>query len=202
MIMNSTAIYGGSFNPIHFGHMDVAKAVIDEKAADELIFMPNYVSPFKLGNDYASGEDRKMMIKEATRDMDHVYVSEFELNRHRPSYTIETLEEMKRYIGGRISFVLGADSMLEIEDWERGCDILHKFALIVSFRPGINDEITKKNANRLRDKYGTEICMLNTMPRDVSSSDIVEALKSNKSISGMVPRSVEDYIRYHGLYRR
>ena len=95
--MIRTAIYGGTFDPIHIGHIDVAKAVLDEKVADEIIFMPNYISPFKQNEIHSSGDDRRNMIKEALKGIEHAYVSDYELSRKGPSYTIDTLLGYKHF---------------------------------------------------------------------------------------------------------
>lgn len=198
--MINTAIYGGTFDPVHIGHIDVAKAVLEEGAADEVVFMPNYVSPFKQNEVHSSGVDRMNMIKEATRDIEHVYVSTYELNREGPSYTIETLEEMEKSLGGKVSFILGADSLLTLETWYRGSEIIKNYRIIAVHRPDVDYSETKRAVNLYKRKYSADVILLKTIPHDVSSTEIRKKVNQNEKIKGLVTQAVAEYIESHNLY--
>lgn len=198
--MIRTAIYGGTFDPIHLGHIDVAKAVLEEKAADEIIFMPNYVSPFKQKEIHSSGYDRRNMIKVALKDIEHAYVSDYELNRKGPSYTIDTLFAMEKELGEKVSFVAGADSILTLETWHMGPEILSGFKIIAVKRPDVSIEETKNVIKKYKEKYNADIVLLKKLPEDVSSSEIREKVVRGESISRYVPSAVEKYIIDNKLY--
>lgn len=199
--MINTAIYGGTFDPIHLGHIDVARAVLKEGAADEVIFMPNHISPFKQNEVHSSGIDRKNMIKEAVRDIEHVYVSEYELNKDGPSYTIDTLEEMEKSLGGKISFILGSDSLLTLETWHRGSEIIQNYRIIVVRRPDVDFSETKKVLDLYLNKYNADMILLKTLPHNVSSTEIRNRSNKDEPIDHLVHPAVEEYIKQHNLYQ-
>ena len=198
--MIRTAIYGGTFDPIHIGHIDVAKAVLDEKAADEVIFMPNYVSPFKQDEVHSFGYDRRNMIKEALKGIEHAYVSDYELNKKGPSYTIDTLIAMEKELGEKVSFVAGADSILTMETWHRGPEILKGFTVIAVKRPDISIEATNLIIQNYQEKYGADIILLEKLPHDISSTLVREKIIKGEPIDAYVTPGVEKYIADNRLY--
>lgn len=198
--MIRTAIYGGTFDPIHIGHIDVAKAVLDEKVADEIIFMPNYISPFKQNEIHSSGDDRRNMIKEALKGIEHAYVSDYELSRKGPSYTIDTLLAIEKELGEKVSFVAGADSLLTMETWHRGPEILKGFTVIAVKRPNISLEDTNLIIRKYQEKYDSNIILLNKLPHNISSTEVREKVIRGEPIADDVTPGVEKYIITNGLY--
>ena len=194
------AIFGGTFDPIHNGHMALAEAAVEECKIDRLIFMPDYISPFKQDSKVSSGADRYAMIKSAIEDFDEFTVSDYEINREGPSYTIETLEYWHSILDGELTFVLGFDSAVEVDTWHRGSDILARFPLITARRPDTDTEEGMRKIEALRAEYGADITVMDMPPVDISSSEIRRKIKSGESIRGMVPDSVEEYIIEHNLY--
>ena len=195
------AIYGGTFDPVHRGHIALADAACRECGLDRLIFMPDYISPFKQDKEVTSGQDRYRMLESILHYNSAFSLSAYELTKEGPSYTIETLEHWDRILDDEISFVLGFDSAVEVDTWCRGEDILRKFPLITAVRPGtdISDGLAKISA--LREKYGADISILNMDPVDASSTEIRKRVKEGKSISDLVMPETEEYIIEHNLYR-
>lgn len=199
--MTRIAIYGGTFDPIHMGHLDVAKAVIDEKAADRLFFMPNYISPFKQGEIHSSGEDRINMINIAIRDLPSIEASDYEIKRKSPSYTIDTLEAFERDFSHDICFVAGADSIESMEEWHRGPELLSKFKIIAVKRVGFPIEKLIEKIAYYKKKFNSDIFLLNKIPKYISSSAIRDNLIFKDNISEYLTTGVRDYIIKNDLYK-
>ena len=195
------AIYGGTFDPVHIGHIAIANAAVSECGLHRLIFMPDYISPFKQDKQVTSGADRYEMIKSILHYNSAFTLSSYEINKEGPSYTIETLEYWDGIIEGDLSFVLGFDSVLEVESWRRGADILRNYPLITARRPGSADEEGMDKINALRSEYNADITVLNMEPVDASSTEIRNRIKNGLSISDMTVPEVEEYIIEHNLYR-
>lgn len=197
------AVFGGSFDPIHIGHLKLAKAAVKEMDIDELIFMPNYISPFKLESEAASASDRLSMIELNLKYDDTFSISRFEVDREGPSYTINTLEHFNTIIdeGTELYFVLGFDSVLTIDTWYHGEDILRNFKLITGRRPGTADEAGLSKIEDYAKKYNAEITVLNLDPFEAASSDIRARIRDGRSTDGILLPEVREYIDEHSLYR-
>lgn len=199
--MTRIAIYGGTFDPIHMGHLEVAKAVIEEKAADRLYFMPNYISPFKQGEIHSSGEDRINMINIAIRDLPSIEASDYEIKRKSPSYTIDTLEAFERDFSHDICFVAGADSIESMEEWHRGPELLSKFKIIAVKRVGFPIEKLIEKIAYYKKKFNSDIILLKKIPKYISSSAIRDNLIFKDDISEYLTTGVRDYILKNDLYK-
>ncbi len=204
------AIYGGTFDPIHIGHMRLASTAVSECGLDELIFMPAYVSPFKQGKKVSLGLDRLKMINLAISDSmaSCITVSDYELHKEGPSYTIETLEHWSNKLDAQIAFVLGFDSLVQVDTWYRGDDILRRYPLISALRPDSHsseDEYSDyadglARVEEFRRIYGADIRILGMEPIDASSTEIRRLASEEGSITGLVSPSVEKYISENKLY--
>ena len=195
------AIYGGSFDPFHNGHLALAESAVRECGLDKLIFMPAYVSPFKQDRKVTAGADRCGMIETILRYNKAFCLSRYELNREGPSYTVETLRHWRQLLGGELSFVLGFDSVVQLESWYVGEEILRDYHLITCKRPDTDDEEGMKMISYFREKYGSRITILDKDPVDASSTEIRQMVSEGRSIAGLVPPEVEEYIIEHQLYR-
>ena len=195
------AIYGGTFDPVHIGHMALAESAVRECGLNKLIFMPDRVSPFKQGKETASGNDRYEMLRSVIKYNPAFTLSSYEIYKEGPSYTIETLEFWDDIVDGTLCFVLGFDSVLEVDRWRRGEDILKNYPLITARRPGSDDADGMAKIEELRTKFGADITVLEMDPVDASSTEIRRRIKSGESINGMVPPEVEEYIIEHKLYK-
>ena len=195
------AIYGGSFDPLHIGHLDLAENAVKQCGIDKLIFMPAYMSPFKQDRKVTGGSDRCGMI-ESILGMNKAFcLSRYEINKGGPSYTIETLRHWSGMLDGDISFVLGFDSMVQLDTWYEGEEILRNYHLITCKRPDTDDTEGLKRIECFREKYGARVTVLDKTPVDASSTEIRQMVSEGRSITGLVPKGVEDYIIEHKLYR-
>ena len=114
---NRYAIYGGTFDPFHRAHYEMAYAAVKELGLQELIFMPAYVSPFKQGKDVSEGNIRADMISRILHYNEAFRLSRYEITLEKPSYTIETLGHWKNILDGKLYFLLGIDSLVELDTW-------------------------------------------------------------------------------------
>ena len=194
-------IYGGSFDPIHIGHVAIADCAVRECGLDKLIFMPAYISPFKLDRHVTDGRDRCGMIEAVLSANSAFCLSRYELNKGGPSYTIETLRHWSNLLDGTLYFVLGFDSVVELDRWYLGEELLKHYHFITARRPDTDDTQGLQTIEMFRRKYGSDITVLEMSPVDASSTEIRNRVKEGKSIKGLVPPGVEEYIIEHQLYR-
>jgi nicotinate-nucleotide adenylyltransferase len=181
--------------------MSVARSAKKECGIDKLIFMPAYISPFKLDKKVTRGTDRLSMIRLSIKNEDGFAASSYEISKARPSYTIETLRHWSRILDGTLSFVLGFDSAVQVDTWFRGEDILRNYHLITALRPDTDTEEGLKKIRQLRDEYNANITVLDMKPVDISSTEIRERAGKGLSLDGLVSPEVEEYIIEHKLYK-
>lgn len=195
------AIYGGSFDPVHIGHIAVAEHAVEQCGIDKLIFMPANVSPFKQDRKMASAADRAGMIDLILGLNKAFCLSGYEMGKEGPSYTYETVMHWKKLLGGRLSFILGFDSVIEIDTWYHGEDLLREVSLITARRPYADDEDGMDKINYYKERFGTETTILRMEPVDASSTEIRENVAAGRPITGLVTPEVEKYIHEHDLYK-
>jgi nicotinate-nucleotide adenylyltransferase len=199
--MRKYAIYGGSFDPIHIGHVALADHAVKECGLDKLIFMPAHVSPFKQDKKVSDGKDRCGMIEAVLGYNKAFCLSHYEISRDGPSYTIETLRHWDSILDGTLYFVLGFDSVVQLDTWYKGAEIIRDFPLITARRPETEDSDGMNKIEEYRREYGADITILEMPPVDASSTDIRELVRTGNSIKGLVLPEVEDYIRRNRLYQ-
>lgn len=195
------AIYGGSFDPIHVGHIALAEAAVRECSIDSLIFMPAFISPFKQDRKVTPGSDRLAMIESILHYNEAFTVSDYELTKGGTSYTVETLRHFRSILGGELCFVLGFDSMVQLDTWYEGPEILRDYPLITVRRPDTDDEEGLAKTESFRREYGSDITVLHMDPVDASSSEIRALVAEGRPIKGLVAPEVEEYIIEHQLYK-
>ena len=194
-------IYGGSFDPIHIGHVALADSAVRECGLDKLIFMPAFISPFKQDRKVTGGHDRCGMIEAALKVNSAFCLSRYELNKKGTSYTIETLRHWDDLLDGDLYFVLGFDSAVQVNTWYEGEEILRNYHLITARRPDTDYSEGMRIIESFREKYGADITVMEMPPVDASSTNIRNLIKEGKPITGLVPPGVEEYIIEHQLYR-
>ena len=201
--MKRIGIFGGTFDPIHFGHLSLMEAGIRDLDFERAILMPAHVSPFKLDQITTDDRDRLAMAELAAKEScDKIEVSDFEINNEEISYTYNTLSEFRgRYPGYELWFMLGTDSFLALDRWYRGPEMLREFCFALAARPGYRQAECKEKRDHYERTYGTRIAVLNNRQLDISSTEIRRSVSEGKKISGLVPEAVERYIHEHGLYR-
>lgn len=195
------AVFGGTFDPIHLGHMNLAKTAVEEIALDKLYIMPNALSPFKQGVQVSSAKDRCNMINLSIINEPKLELLKYEIDNEGISYTYDTLTELAKSFDSEIYFVLGYDSLVSIDTWYCGEEILKKFPLISGVRPGTDDALGKFKIAEYQEKYDAKVTILHIKPFDCSSSRIRELAIEGKSLAGLVTKDVESYIIKNGLYR-
>jgi nicotinate-nucleotide adenylyltransferase len=128
-------------------------------------------------------------------------LSHYEISRDGPSYTIETLRHWDSILDGTLYFVLGFDSVVQLDTWYKGAEIIRDFPLITARRPETEDSDGMNKIEEYRREYGADITILEMPPVDASSTDIRELVRTGNSIKGLVLPEVEDYIRRNRLYQ-
>lgn len=195
------AIYGGSFDPIHRAHVSLAYYATRELDLDELYFVPTYVNPFKQGSKTTPGEDRLNMIESILHYDKSFRVSDVEVKKGGPSYTYETVQHFMDNLDGELHFLCGWDSLLQIDSWYKGDELLRNITLVTGRRPGADDHDGMEKIKEFREKYGTLVYVLDFPPVDLSATQIRNNVKEGKPIHEMVLPEVEEYIREHQLYK-
>jgi nicotinate-nucleotide adenylyltransferase len=210
------AIYGGTFDPVHSGHLEIARRVLPLFAIDEFLFVPARVAPHKMGRDVTSALHRYAMLALATRTEPRLSISTFELDRPERQYTVDTLTNFRSQIGesADLFFVMGADSWAEITTWREWQRLLTLANLIVVTRPGFEISNAAETGATVVDVRGTQLAELpaDGAPRvfvtdavmlDVSATEVRQAAREaqNETLNALVTREVADYIRKYRLYR-
>lgn len=194
-------IMGGTFDPIHVGHLMTAEAVRDEYDLDKVMFIPAAMPPHKLNQDVTAAEHRYTMTVLATCSNPKFEVSDIEMKRSGPSYTIDTVYELVKRFGEDTDFyfITGADTIQEIHTWDRIEELLKLCHFIGASRQGC-----VPNVDQIKESFGAlgmaKIHRLETPELEISSTNIRHRLKKGYSIKYIVPTSVEQYIYKHGLY--
>jgi nicotinate-nucleotide adenylyltransferase len=195
-------IFGGTFDPIHIGHLVTAEAVRDEYGMDEVLFIPAAHPPHKQNQQVTPASHRFKMAVYATSSNPHFQVLSLELERPGLSYTIDTVYELFRRFGEgtEFYFITGADTIQEIHTWHRIEELLGICHFIAATRPGCTPDI-----DSIRESFGrlgmANIHRLSTPALEISSTDIRERVKRGYSIKYIVPEQVEAYIYKEGLYK-
>lgn len=195
-------ILGGTFDPIHSGHLHLAEAVYKEMQLEQIVFIPAFVPPHKLGQDYAPAADRYAMTKLAVEPYPHFTVSDLELRRSGVSYTVDTVRELHAlYPDTSLYFIIGADSVPQLHTWHHIRELLQLTTFVAAGRPGYEGVMAQVVQN-LGPEAEQKIILLHTPEYDISSTDIRTRIRSSQSLEGLVPLAVEQYIYQHGLYAR
>ncbi len=195
-------IYGGTFSPIHNGHVAAAHAFMEQMWLDILYVIPTGVSPHKIMKGDATPADRLEMCRLAFADTEGVIVSDLEIRREGKSYTVDTLRAMSRE-GDRLFLLLGTDMLLSLDTW-REPDEIFRLCYPAYIRreadAALDDAIVAK-ITAYHETYGKVVRRIVTPPVELSSSEIRTAVAAGQPTDGMLPPAVADYIRAHGLYR-
>lgn len=197
-------ILGGTFNPIHRGHLTIADAAYRAHRLKEVIFVPVNLPPHKTAYGIAAPLHRYQMVSKAIQETGHFTVSDVEINRNGKSFTIDTVRSITGIYGKgcQIYLIIGADSLNDLSSW-KDIDILAAKCNIVAVnRPGFSVRDTGNLEELLGSKAIDDIMEMSVdaPPADVSSTTIRDRLKNGLDVSGMMPLPVEKYITEHGLY--
>lgn len=210
-------LFGGTFNPIHSGHIKAAEVVQEIFTLDKVLLIPSFIPPHKESEQIVSPEQRFKMVELAVENSAYFVASPIEIEEKGTSYSILTLQKIRTiYREALFFFILGIDAFLEIDTWKNHDRVLEQCKFVVISRKGYNLEdaknvLDRKYVSKVFDLSGTEkiretlnfsykIFLLSFDALDVASTDIRERRKKNKSIAHMVPKPVADYIFENKLY--
>lgn len=191
----ATGLLGGTFDPIHVAHLIVAECAVDELGLDRVIFMPSAVPPHKPGRAVTPVRHRLEMVRLALLGNTRLSVSELEAHRPPPSYTIDTVRELRRQLGEgeALHFIMGADSLTQFFTWKAPEELLDACEFAVVPRPGFDmSESDPRALARVR--------VLGAPMMDISSSDIRRRVREGRTIRYLVPAEVSTYILEKKLY--
>ena len=216
------AIYGGTFDPVHSGHLEIARKVLALFAIDDLLFVPARVAPHKLASEVSSSLHRYAMLALATRADPQLRISTFELDGPERQYTVDTLFQFRARFDESVDlfFVMGADSWAEITTWREWQRLLRLADVIVVTRPGYEvstENVGTETAARIVDVRGSKIdgrCqpvepdapkifVTDAVMHEASATEIRAAARDNRDedLQKLVPLEVANYIRKYKLYR-
>ena len=199
-------IFGGTFDPIHAGHLSVAQQVARELDLDHVVMVPAGRPPHKSPRGLAPAGDRLEMTRLAVRGLARLRVSDVEVRRTGTCYTIDTVRELKRTCGAgtRLLLILGEDSVGELPTWKDAGKLVEETGFAIVHRPRCPPADFEKLAAELgptaAEKLKESVVKIRE-PADVSSTEIRRRVRRGESISGLVRAEVEDYIKERGLYR-
>ncbi|MCH7786427.1 MAG: nicotinate-nucleotide adenylyltransferase [Chloroflexi bacterium] len=195
-------VFGGTFDPIHVGHLIVAEEARGRLGLDEVLFVPAGQPWFKAGDGVTEARHRMAMVELAIASNPCFRASDIEIGRAGPTYTVETLIELREQLGpdSEIYLILGLDSLQEIDRW-RSPERVFELATVVGMsRPGCAD-LDAKRLDSIFPGASDRVMMLDGPLIDISATDLRRRVSEGLSIKYRVPESVEAYIYEHGLYR-
>lgn len=188
-------LFGGTFDPVHNGHIAIARSFLDSGFIDELWILPSPSPPHKSEKPVTPLADRKRMLELAFSGFENVQISEIEATLPLPSYTIQTIQFLKEYFPEtRFYLCIGGDSLEEFETWHQPDEILNETELLVAERPDTD-------YHDLPETVLAKVHFIDHQPVDVSSTELRNLLKNEGELDEMIPEEVNDYIRKKGLYR-
>ncbi|MBN1933147.1 MAG: nicotinate-nucleotide adenylyltransferase [Anaerolineae bacterium] len=193
-------LIGGTFDPIHLGHLIVAEQVRTRLELDRMIFIPAGLPPHKLDEAITDPRHRLEMVRLATADNPYFALSRVDIDRLGPSYTVDTVRLFLDNWGARaeLYFLLGSDSLAELPSWRQPDQLIHLCRIVAVGRPGYNVNLAE--LDRLLPGVTNLIHIVDTPTLDISSSDIRRRVREGRSIRYLVPQAVEQYIDEHHLY--
>ena len=196
-------VFGGSFNPVHNGHLILAQDILEAYELDRILFVPCGYPPHKDPAQLAAAEHRLAMLEQVAELDPRFDLSQIELQREGKSFTIDTLEALQADLPDReLAFIVGSDTLPELRSWHRINDLLHRHRILAPVRPGF--DLDTLRAMDFGLEFGWKERLLANLVQGhrvgVSSSDIRMRVAEGMSIRYLVPPEVEMYIFEHGLY--
>ncbi|MGI6049690.1 MAG: nicotinate-nucleotide adenylyltransferase [Acetivibrionales bacterium] len=195
------ALFGGTFNPIHYGHLLICEGIREEYNLEKVVFIPARIPPHKDKNEIIQASHRLEMAKLAIKDNPFFEVSDMELKREGSSYTIDTVRIYKNlYNIDRMGLILGADSLINFETWRNFTDIFPLVDIYVASRPDSDAQTLEKTIQRFENEFEAKINKYSLRTMDYSSTEIRDRISKGLSIKYLVPPAVEEYIYKAELY--
>lgn len=202
--MLKVGIYGGTFDPIHMGHLITANDILEKCGMDKVVFMPTGNPPHKSGKTVLAAEHRVNMIKAAIAGNDKLGISLIEAEREGATYTVDTMRSLTAVADSvRYYFIIGSDVVLDILSWKEVEEVFKLCGFLVMLREGYDDEKVLKKVDDLRSKYGAEIILAPVSRIDVSSTDVKKLINTNapdSELEKVLPSGTLQYILENNLY--
>lgn len=203
--MGKIGIMGGTFDPIHNGHLMLGEQAYREYGLDEVWYMPSGHPPHKKNHPVTEPALRFEMTKLAVKGHKGLFCSDFEVRRSGNTYTAQTLSLLRKsYPGHTFYFIIGADSLYEIESWYEPGLVLTQAVILAArrkYEEVDRDQAMDRQISYLSKKYGADIRMLHCEEMDISSAGLRQMIANGQSVEEFVPGEVLSYISAHGLYR-
>lgn len=191
--MSKVGIFGGTFDPIHHGHLITAQSVREIRDLDKIIFIPSFISPHKADVNSASPEHRMNMLKLAAEEVDFFEVSDYEIRKEGISYTIDTLKEFRKKYD-ELEFIIGYDNIFKFHTWKNPDEIMKITKILVLKR---KSSLPPPH----EDKYVKSAIFVETRGIEISATDIREKVMQGMPIHYLVPEKVKEYIYNFNLYK-
>ncbi len=201
--MKRIGVMGGTFNPIHKGHLALARAAMYEFVLDKIIFIPSGTPPHKALGEIIDKEHRYNMVRLAIKGKSKYSASRIEIDRRGYSYAVDTFNLLKKKFGAeaKLFYIMGLDSINEILEWKKPLELFRLCEFIVSTRPGSRIRAFKRLVRFPPLQKEVDKIHLMELKEKISSSEIRKRLKAGRPVKDLMPGKVESYIRKHNLYR-
>lgn len=191
-------IFGGTFDPPHNAHLTLANAAMEQLKLDEVVFVPAGRNPLKSGRTQSPGKLRLEMTRIVTEGNPNFAVSDVEIARGGPSYTVDTLSELQHIMPGEYWLIMGADSLNGMGAWKAPEKIIRMARLAVAYRPPLDALVLDA---KIDDHIKERIDWIQMPPSDISASEIRETIRRGRSAEPWVPKAIQQYIDKNRLYR-
>lgn len=197
------AIMGGTFDPIHFGHLAAAEAVKEELHCDKVLFIPSGNPPHKKMRTLTDVKHRFTMTAMAVSSNPDFELSNIEISRNGYTYTLDTVKQLLDYYNNNVEliFITGADAILEVETWYKVEELLKLCSFVAVNRPGYEKSKLEQKLQYLQSKYNSRLYSIDVPGLNISSTDIRNRVKEGRSIKYLVPEEIEKYIYKYELYK-
>ena len=199
-------IIGGTFDPVHNGHIRLAKDAVAQAGLDDVWFMPAKLQPFKLGIPVTAAEHRIAMLDLATEDDETLDVSTLEMEMEGVSYTYRTLREVRKAFEDngeevKVYFIVGTDTFVKLDFWTNAEALLTENAFLVGDRPRYEGDGAEAKKKEYEERFGTEVIFLDNEKIDISSTKLREMICRDEDVSAYLPDNVIEYIEKYRLYK-
>lgn len=203
--MSKIGIMGGTFDPVHNGHLALGRQAYEEYGLDQIWFLPAANPPHKQNRPVTAFSDRYAMVRRAIAPYSYFKSSDFETRRDGKSYTAQTLQLLReQYPEHEFYFIIGADSLFQIETWFHPEQVMALSTILVAERscPAEENHSVEEQISHLKGQYGSRIFRLHCREMDVSSEQLRHMAADGCDLTGYVPFQVMEYIQERGLYRQ